>query len=96
MGYRAGYQNLYSNVVLLGRDTKADKNYQVVLGGPGTVEVTTTGVILAAGISTTGTVSATDIKLARNATPPAAKCASAADEGRTIMTADGPYVCLMR
>ena len=43
-----------------------------------------------------GTVSVTDIQLARNATPPAAKCASAADEGRTIMTADGPYVCLMR
>lgn len=96
LGYQAGYQNSYANVVLLGDDTRADKANQVVLGGTGTVEVTTTGVILAAGVSTTGTVSATDIKLARNATLPAAKCASAADEGRIVMTGDGPYICTLR
>ena len=43
-----------------------------------------------------GTVSATDIRLSSVATPPAAKCASAADEGRMVMTANGPYVCQLR
>lgn len=59
LGYRSGYNNTFSNVVLLGANTLATNNNQVVLGAPTIVEVTTTGVILAAGVSTTGTISAT-------------------------------------
>lgn len=47
-------------------------------------------------LEVSGTVSATDIRLSSLATPPAAKCASAVDEGRMVMTANGPYVCQLR
>lgn len=43
-----------------------------------------------------GTVSLTDVKLTKNGALPSEKCASAADEGRMVLTADGPYVCQMR
>ena len=53
LGYNSGYLNTYNNVVLLGANTSATKDNQVVLGSSATVEVTTTGVILAPGVSTT-------------------------------------------
>lgn len=43
-----------------------------------------------------GTISTTDVKFARTGTPPTAKCATASDEGRMIMTSAGPHVCLLR
>ncbi len=47
-------------------------------------------------LDVSGTVSSTDIQLSRTGSAPAGKCATAKDEGRIIMTHDGPYVCLLR
>lgn len=55
VGFYAGVSNTFSNVTLLGYGVyAADKDNQVVLGNGSVVEVKTSGVVAAAGVSTTG------------------------------------------
>ncbi|UOK73989.1 beta strand repeat-containing protein [Ancylobacter polymorphus] len=59
VGYNAATSNTYSNVTALGYNAQPSRANQVVLGDGNVVEVTTTGIILAGGLNTSGTVTAT-------------------------------------
>ncbi|BCH05738.1 hypothetical protein MesoLj131b_77370 (plasmid) [Mesorhizobium sp. 131-2-5] len=60
IGYYAGASNTFNNVTLLGLSVYgADKANQVVLGNGNVVEVSTSGVYVGKGVSTTGPISAT-------------------------------------
>lgn len=54
VGNFAGSTNTFNNSTLLGYNAQADKANQVVLGNGQVVEVSTSGVVAAAGVSTTG------------------------------------------
>ncbi|BAV53021.1 Putative uncharacterized protein (plasmid) [Mesorhizobium loti] len=55
-----GVSNTFSNVTGVGYNAQPNKSNQVVLGDGNIVEVTTTGVYLGAGVSTTGPISGTN------------------------------------
>ncbi|WP_371349433.1 beta strand repeat-containing protein [Ancylobacter sp. IITR112] len=59
IGREAAKTNTFNNVVALGYNAQSDKANQIILGNSSIVEVSTAGVILAAGVSTTGVISAT-------------------------------------
>lgn len=59
IGRNAALINTFNNVVALGYNAQSDKANQIILGNPSIVEVSTAGVILAAGVSTSGVVTAT-------------------------------------
>ncbi|MER9474371.1 hypothetical protein [Mesorhizobium sp. M0520] len=90
LGYSTGTSNTFNNVTLLGGFIfGADKNNQVVLGNGSVVEVSTSGVYLGRGVSTTGVVTATAIYLADN---PTITCGPAT-YGTTKFVNGRPYYC---
>ncbi|MGX5805331.1 beta strand repeat-containing protein [Bradyrhizobium sp. Arg314] len=58
--YNSSVSNTYSNVTGVGFNAQPNKSNQVVLGDGNVVEVSTAGVMLAAGVSTTGPISGTN------------------------------------